>query len=70
MRDAGRRAGALDLLAHPPLAFARNYVLKRGVLDGRVGLAVSLLNSYYVLLKYVKLLELEVAASRPRARLD
>ena len=34
--------------------------------EGRAGLAVSLLNSYYVLLKYVKLLELERRA-RPDA---
>lgn len=61
MHERGRRAGVLDLLAHPPLAFARNYVLRRGILDGRAGLAVSLLNSYYVLLKFVKLLELDVA---------
>jgi glycosyltransferase involved in cell wall biosynthesis len=63
--ERGRRTGVLDLLAHPPLAFARNYLLKRGVLDGRVGLAVSLVNSYYVLLKYVKLLELDASADRP-----
>jgi hypothetical protein len=45
---------------HPAAAFLRNYVLRRGVLQGRAGLTVSLLNSYYVLLKYVKLLELEI----------
>ena len=55
------RAGPLELLCHPPAAFLRNYILRRGILQGRAGLAVSLLNSYYVLLKYVKLLELERA---------
>jgi hypothetical protein len=65
--ERGRRAGIVDLLAHPPLAFARNYLLRRGVLDGRVGLAVSLVNSYYVLLKYVKLLELDAGADRAAA---
>jgi (heptosyl)LPS beta-1,4-glucosyltransferase len=59
MRDRGRSAGPLALLGHPPAAFLRNYVLRRGFQQGRAGLAVSLLNSYYVLLKYVKLLELE-----------
>jgi glycosyltransferase involved in cell wall biosynthesis len=59
LRDGRRQAGALALLLHPAAAFFRNYVLRRGVLQGRAGLAVSLLNSYYVLLKYVKLLELE-----------
>src|SRR3954453_10144562 len=59
LRDRGRHAGVLALLLHPPAAFLRNYILRRGILQGRAGLAVSLLNSYYVLLKYVKLLEFE-----------
>jgi hypothetical protein len=59
MRDRGRSAAAIDMVLHPAAAFLRNYVLRRGVLQGRAGLTVSLLNSYYVLLKYVKLLELE-----------
>jgi hypothetical protein len=63
LRDRGRRAGFGSLLIQPPAAFLRNYVLRRGIADGRVGLIVSLLNSYYVLLKYVKLLELELGAN-------
>jgi len=59
LRDRGRHAGVLALVLHPPAAFLRNYILRRGILQGRAGLAVSLLNSYYVLLKYVKLLEFE-----------
>jgi glycosyltransferase involved in cell wall biosynthesis len=67
LRDRGRTAGPLQLLVHPPAAFVRNYILRRGLLQGRAGLAVSLLNSYYVLLKYVKLLEIErhARAGRP-----
>ena len=60
MRDRSRSAAAIDMVLHPAAAFLRNYVLRRGVLQGRAGLTVSLLNSYYVLLKYVKLLELEI----------
>ena len=66
LRERGRRAGALDLLLHPPAAFLRNYIVRRGLLQGRAGLAVSLLNSSYLLLKYVKLLELERRASAGR----
>jgi len=58
--EGGRRAGAGGLLIHPPLAFLRNYLLRGGIRDGRAGLAVSLLNSAYVLLKQVKLLEIEL----------
>jgi hypothetical protein len=55
----GRRATALQAFIYPRLAFFRNYILRRGFLDGRTGLIVSLLNSYYVFLKYAKLLELQ-----------
>jgi glycosyltransferase involved in cell wall biosynthesis len=66
MRDRGRRVGAFGLALHPAAAFLRNYLLRRGFMQGRAGLAVSLLNSYYVLLKHVKLLELQdVAPGRP-----
>jgi hypothetical protein len=51
-----------DLLVHPPAAFLRNYVLRRGCLQGRAGLLVSLMNSYYVFLKYAKLRERTTAA--------
>ncbi len=57
MAEDGRRAGPLDLVVHPPAAFLRNYVLRRGILDGKAGLVVSGLNAYYVWLKYVKLWE-------------
>jgi len=65
MHEAGRRAGPLDLLVHPPAAFLRNYVLRRGFLDGTVGLTLSLVNAYSVLLKFAKLWELQRA---PQAR--
>lgn len=58
MHEAGRRAGPLDLLVHPPAAFVRNYVLRRGVLDGAPGLVISLINAYGVFLKFVRLWEL------------
>jgi len=58
MAERGRRASVIDLFVQAPLAFVRNYLLKGGIKDGRVGLVISLMNSYYVLLKYVKLWEL------------
>lgn len=60
---AGRRAGMTDLLVHPPAAFLRNYLLRRGCLQGTAGLLVSLMNSYYVFLKYAKLRERTTAAA-------
>jgi glycosyltransferase involved in cell wall biosynthesis len=63
MHEAGRRAGTADLLVHPPAAFLRNYVLRRGFLDGSVGLTISLMNAYSVFLKFAKLRELQHGAA-------
>ena len=63
MHEAGRRAGALDLLVHPPAAFLRNYLLRRGLLDGAVGFTISAVNAYSVFLKFAKLWELRNAVN-------
>jgi glycosyltransferase involved in cell wall biosynthesis len=57
--ERGRRVGATDVIVHPIAAFARNYLLKKGVLDGVAGLIVSAMNAYYVFLKLAKVWELE-----------
>jgi (heptosyl)LPS beta-1,4-glucosyltransferase len=59
MFEKGRRATRLELLVHPPIAFLRNYILKGGFRDGKAGLIVSMVNSYYVMLKFAKLWELQ-----------
>jgi glycosyltransferase involved in cell wall biosynthesis len=63
MRENGRRSSALHLVAHPPAAFLRNYILRRGFLDGTAGLLISLVNSYAVFLKFAKLWELQEVRS-------
>jgi glycosyltransferase involved in cell wall biosynthesis len=55
MYAAGRRAGLHDLLVHPPAAFLRNYILRRGSADGVPGLIISAMNAHYVFLKFAKL---------------
>jgi hypothetical protein len=59
MHEEGRRSGALHILVHPVAAFLRNYVLRRGVFDGTVGLTISLTGAYSVFLKFAKLWELQ-----------
>jgi glycosyltransferase involved in cell wall biosynthesis len=66
MFERGRRAGVFDLLLHPPAAFVRNYVLRRGFLDGSAGLTLSLVNAYSVFLKFAKLWELQRGNPKPR----
>jgi len=58
MHESGRRSGPLHLLVHPPAAFLRNYLLRRGILDGTAGLTISLMNAYSVFLKFAKLWEM------------
>ena len=55
MAAAGRRASLADLLVQPPAAFLRNYVLRRGVIDGSAGFIISAMNAFYVFLKFAKL---------------
>lgn len=59
MYEAGRRASLVDLIVHPPAAFLRNYVLRRGVMDGAVGFILSAVNAWSVFLKFAKLYELQ-----------
>ena len=64
MYDQGRRAGILDVTLHPWGAFIRNYVLRRGFMDGTAGFIISTMNAYYVFLKFAKLWALDHPATR------
>lgn len=55
LRKQGVRGTLLDLLLRPPFTFFRMYVLKRGFLDGALGLRLALLYSRYTYAKYAKL---------------
>ena len=57
--ETGRRATPFDLVVHPPAAFLRNYLLRRGVLDGAAGFTISAMNAFSVYLKFAKLWELQ-----------
>ena len=65
MHGHGRRATVYHLIAIPPATFLRNYVLRRGFLDGSAGFLISLVNAYSVFLKFAKLWELESRAPDP-----
>jgi glycosyltransferase involved in cell wall biosynthesis len=63
MHENGRKSGPFHLLLHPPAAFLRNYLLRRGFLDGAAGLTLSLVNSYSVFLKFAKLWEMQAVSN-------
>lgn len=55
----GKRAGALDLIARPPIRFVKGFLFKAGFLDGRVGLVLAFMDAVYVGTKYARLLEIQ-----------
>jgi len=59
---AGKRFSMLNLLARPPLAFLKRYVLRLGALDGMPGLAIAVGAAYYRFLREMRLWELERGA--------
>ena len=63
----GRRTNPFEVAIHPPAAFLRNYVMRRGFRDGTAGFLISILNSYYVFLKILKLWELQQGLRIPGA---
>jgi len=54
----GKRGTAAKIFFHPAYNFIRNYVFRRGFLDGARGLISAVLSSCYVAQKYAKLWEL------------
>jgi glycosyltransferase involved in cell wall biosynthesis len=68
MFEDGRRTGPLRIVLHADAAFLRNYLLRGGIREGAAGLIVSVLNSYYVAMKFVKLWELTRQQDSPRSR--
>jgi glycosyltransferase involved in cell wall biosynthesis len=58
LQERGRTVGMAGVAARPLGAFLRNYLARGGWRDGSVGFVVSILNSYYVFLKFAKLWEL------------
>lgn len=59
MLREGKRFRYSDLLLRPPIRFIKEYVFKRGFLDGMPGLVIAVSTMYYVFAKYAKLWELE-----------
>jgi len=54
----GKIARFFDLLFRPLTKFIKMYLIRRGYLDGIYGLIVSIMGSFYVFTKYLKLWEL------------
>lgn len=55
----GKRANIWKLVSRPALQFFKDYILKKGFLDGRYGFIICFINSLYVLLKYAKMMDIQ-----------
>lgn len=67
----GKGNGVLFSLGKAVVKFLTMYIWKLGLLDGRAGLVIAVLGSYYNFLKYIKVWELRAASNRsPEARMD
>jgi glycosyltransferase involved in cell wall biosynthesis len=64
----GEKANLWDLLLRPPAAFIKMYVLKKGFLDGREGLILSVSSAFHVFAKYVKLWHLNRSKTNSDSR--
>ena len=56
----GKRATIGKLVTRPALQFFKDYILKKGFLDGRYGFIICFINSLYVLLKYAKMMDIQM----------
>ena len=59
MHQQGRRFRAHQLFSHPFFTFIKMFVFRRGILDRKAGLILSILYAYYTFVKYAKLWELK-----------
>lgn len=56
--NKGRKAGFVDIILRPVFTFNKMYFLKLGILDGFMGLVLCILSSCHVMVKYLKLYQL------------
>lgn len=50
----------IKAIIRPPFSFLKNYILRRGFLDGFHGLMIAVISSFYVFLKYAKAYQLHL----------
>ena len=55
LHEKGKTVNAFHLLVKPPFRVFSHFVLKKGFLDGYVGLVLSITQGYAVLTRYIKL---------------
>ncbi|MEZ6095144.1 MAG: glycosyltransferase family 2 protein [Pirellulaceae bacterium] len=67
-QEKGRDATYFNLLVRPAFRFFREYILQRGILDGKVGLQQAWLAAFYSFQKQARLWELNHGQKQPVPR--
>jgi len=62
--EKGRKAGWINLLVNPTFAFFRDYILRKGFLDGYEGWLIARFTALYTFQKYIKLKAINQQAQR------
>ena len=57
--NRGKRATLFKLVTRPGFQFFKDYILRKGFLDGHYGFIICFINSLYVLLKYAKMMDMQ-----------
>ena len=60
----GKKSSWLKRNVAPTFSFFQHYVFKRGFLDGREGYLIARMTAWYTFLKYARLYELQLAATK------
>jgi glycosyltransferase involved in cell wall biosynthesis len=55
----GKKAGLVDMVFKPPVAFIKHYIVKQGFRDGLEGFILAALSATAVLVKYAKLYKMK-----------
>jgi glycosyltransferase involved in cell wall biosynthesis len=62
---AGKRSSAWKVFLAPKFSFIKYYFFKLGFLDGWAGLVCAKMTSYYIFIKYARLLEINYEEMKP-----
>ncbi len=68
MHNEKKRFRFYQLITHPIGCFLRMYIFKLGFLDGKQGLLLAMLYTYYTLIKYAKFWEITVKGNNKRVK--
>ena len=66
-QEQGRKTSCFKLLIRPMFRFFREYILQRGIFDGKIGLQQAWIAAFYSFMKQARLWELNNALEQPDA---